>query len=148
MSGFGYTLPSRASRDDSCFPPISGSPSLWPSWPRIAPGSPPERRCRPSLPSLVKGSGNRRFDTPGEGFWEEIDDGKLHNADLIRVTEGQAPLCWNRKFDLFIDHIVLDRQAVRWIRLYTFEQVIYQEDSTLESKLSDHCPIAVVIETR
>ena len=30
----------------------------------------------------------------------------------------------------------------------TFEQVVYQEDETLESKLSDHCPIAVVIDTR
>ena len=61
------------------------------------------------------------------GFWEEIDDGKPHNADLTRVTKGQAPLCWDRKFDLFIDHIVLDRQAARWIKPYTFEQVIYQE---------------------
>ena len=39
-------------------------------------------------------------------------------------------------------------QAARWIKPYTFEQVIYQEDETLEEKLSDHCPIAVVIDTR
>ncbi len=64
------------------------------------------------------------------------------------LTEGQAPLCWDRKFDLFIDHIVLDRQAVQWIRPHTFEQVVYQEAGTLENKLSDHCPIAMVMETR
>jgi exonuclease III len=75
---------------------------------------------------------------------------EILDADVIafQEVENQAPLCWDRKFDLFIDHIVLDRQAARWIRLHTFEQVVYQEDETLENKLSDHCPIAVVIETR
>ena len=42
----------------------------------------------------------------------------------------------------------VDRQTARWIRPYTFEQVVYQEDETLENKLSDHCPIAVMIETQ
>jgi len=107
-----------------------------------------DARAAEGTPFIVLGDFNRRFDAPGEGFWEEIDDGKPHNADLTRVTESQAPLCWDRKFDLFIDHIVLDRQAARWIRPYTFEQVVYQEDETLENRLSDHCPIAVVIETR
>ncbi len=39
---------------------------------------------------------------------------------------------------LTVPALVLDRQAARWIRPYTFEQVVYQEDEALESKLSDH----------
>ncbi|MHC4092852.1 MAG: endonuclease/exonuclease/phosphatase family protein, partial [Planctomycetota bacterium] len=105
-------------------------------------------RAAEETPFIVLGDFNRRFDAPGEGFWEEIDDGRPHNANLIRVTEGQAPLCWNRRFALFIDHIVLDRQAARWIVPHSFEQIVYQEGETLEEKLSDHCSIALTIDPR
>lgn len=107
-----------------------------------------DARATEGMPFIVLGDFNRRFDAPDEGFWEEIDDGKPYNADLTRVTEGEAPLCWDRKFDLFIDHIVLDRQAARWTVPNSFEQIVYQEDAALEEQISDHCPIAITLDPK
>ncbi len=102
-------------------------------------------RASEAIPFIILGDWNRRFDMPQEGFWEEIDDGKPHNADLWRITEGQDQLCWGREFAVFIDHIVFDKRAARWIEPFTFEQIVYQEDEALKEKLSDHCPIGVIV---
>ncbi len=105
-----------------------------------------DARAAEGVPFVVLGDFNRRFDLPGEEFWREIDDGKPLNADLYRITQGETQLCWDREFNLFIDHIVFDKQSTRWIRPYTFEQIVFQESAAFKKKLSDHCPIAVVLE--
>ena len=105
-----------------------------------------DARAREQVPFILLGDWNRRFDAPGDEFWPEIDDGKPLNADLARVTQGESQLCWDREYDLFIDHIVLDRSAARWIMPYSFEQLVYQEDDTLKDQLSDHCAIAMTLE--
>lgn len=101
-------------------------------------------RASENTPYIVLGDWNRRFDV-GQDFWPTIDDGKPRNADLRRVTRRQDPLCRDGQFDQFIDHIVFDRLSARWIKPYTFEQIVYQEAETLKHKLSDHCPIAVTL---
>lgn len=101
-------------------------------------------RAAEETPFIVLGDWNRRFDV-GEDFWPMIDDGKPHNSDLRRITKREDPLCWERQFDLFIDHIVFGRLSARWIKPYTFEQVVYQDDVSLRPKLSDHCPISVTL---
>ena len=105
-----------------------------------------DARAAEQVPFIIMGDWNRRFDAAGDEFWIEIDDGKPRNADLARVTQGESPLCWDRQFALFIDHIVLDRSSSLWVDPYTFEQIVYQEDASLKDKLSDHCPIAVTLE--
>ena len=88
---------------------------------------------------------NRRFDAPGDEFWQEIDDGKPRNANLHHVTRGETQLCWDREFILFIDHIVFDRLSARWIQPYSFEELVYQESVAFKKQLSDHCPVSVNI---
>ena len=105
-----------------------------------------DQRATDGMPFIISGDFNRRFDADTDDFWPVIDDGKPHNADVYRPTLRQEPLCWNRDFDLFIDHFVFDKQSTRWIQPFTFVQIVYQEDDTLKMKLSDHCPIAVVVD--
>lgn len=105
-----------------------------------------DARAAEGTPFIVLGDWNRRFDAPGDEFWLEIDDGKPLNADLWRVTQGVSQLCWDREFHHFIDHIVFDRSSARWIKPYTFEEIVYQEDASFKKKLSDHCPIAVTLD--
>jgi endonuclease/exonuclease/phosphatase family metal-dependent hydrolase len=107
-----------------------------------------DARAAENIPFIILGDFNRRFDAPQEGMWEEIDDGNPLNADLWRITEGQEPLCWEREYAQFIDHIVFSRRAARWIDPYIFEQIIYQEDDALKDSLSDHCPIAVTLDVQ
>jgi endonuclease/exonuclease/phosphatase family metal-dependent hydrolase len=107
-----------------------------------------DARAEEGVPFIVLGDFNRRFDTPGDTFWPEIDDGKPLNADLYRITEGEYQLCWGREFPRFIDHIVFDKLSTRWIVPFSFEQIVYQQDAGFKEKLSDHCPIGVVVEVR
>lgn len=105
-----------------------------------------DARAAEGVPFIILGDWNRRFDRSGDDFWTQIDDGKPQNADLWRITEGESQLCWDREFKYFIDHIVFDRSSARWIKPYTFEQIVFQEGTSLRKKLSDHCPIAVTLQ--
>jgi endonuclease/exonuclease/phosphatase family metal-dependent hydrolase len=102
-----------------------------------------DARAAEGTPFVILGDFNRRFDAPGDEFWQEIDDGKPRNANLRYVTRGETQLCWDREYMLFIDHIVFDRLSARWIQPYTLEELVYQEPTTFKKQLSDHCPAAV-----
>jgi len=107
-----------------------------------------DARAAEEIPFIVLGDFNRRFDVPGDEFWPEIDDGKPLNADLHRITEGKQQDCWDGAFTHFIDHIVFDKTSRRWIKPYSFEEIVYQENKSLKKKLSDHCPVAMTLEIR
>jgi endonuclease/exonuclease/phosphatase family metal-dependent hydrolase len=94
----------------------------------------------------VLGDFNRRFDTPGDTFWPEIDDQDPPGADLMRVTEGRTSECWGGQFPIYIDHIVLGPQAARGLVADSFEQVLFAEAIELQNVLSDHCAIAVTLD--
>jgi exonuclease III len=108
-----------------------------------------DQRTQEGVPFAILGDWNRRFDAePGQEFWREIDDGLPAPLDLLRVTEGIEARCPSApQFDDFIDHIVLDEQAARWMVDGSFLQVQYRpEDAAFFDRLSDHCPIRVAIE--
>ena len=105
-----------------------------------------DARATEEIPFIVLGDFNRRMDIPNDAFWPEIDDGQPPNADLSRVTEGQLSDCWAGEFPLYIDHIVLDRIASKWVIDGSFSQLTYTEGESLKKKLSDHCPVSVIID--
>lgn len=101
-------------------------------------------RAIESIPFLVLGDFNRRFDAPGDEFWPSIDDGVPLNSDLLNVTEGIQSECWNGEYPLFIDHIVLDRRATELLIEGSMHQLCYDiQDEIFKDKLSDHCPISI-----
>jgi endonuclease/exonuclease/phosphatase family metal-dependent hydrolase len=106
-----------------------------------------DARAAEQIPFIVLGDFNRRMDIPNDTFWPEIDDGDPANADLSRVTEGLVSDCWAGEFPLYIDHIVLDRVASKWIVDGSFLQLVYTEDESLKEKLSDHCPILIILDS-
>ena len=97
------------------------------------------------MPFAVLGDWNRRFETPGDTFWPEIDDSVPMNADLMRVTEGKTSECWDREFPLYIDHIAVGKQVTEWVVANSFTQIVYDEDTSFKKKLSDHCPISIAL---
>jgi exonuclease III len=108
-----------------------------------------DQRTQEGVPFAVLGDWNRRFDAePGQEFWREIDDGLPAPLDLLRVTEGVEAHCPSAPgFDEFIDHIVLDEQAARWMVAGSFSQLQYSSaDAAFFDRLSDHCPIRVALE--
>jgi endonuclease/exonuclease/phosphatase family metal-dependent hydrolase len=105
-----------------------------------------DARAAEQIPFIVLGDFNRRMDIPNDAFWPEIDDGNPANADLSRVTEGKSSNCWDGEFPLYIDHIALDRIATKWVVDGSYKQLVYTEDEDLKKKLSDHCPISIIID--
>jgi exonuclease III len=108
-----------------------------------------DQRTQEGVPFAILGDWNRRFDAePGQEFWREIDDGLPAPLDLLRVAEGIEAHCPSAPgFDEFIDHIVLDEQAARFVVEGSFLQLQYgSEDAAAFDKLSDHCPIRVTLE--
>ena len=105
-----------------------------------------DARAAEQIPFIVLGDFNRRMDIPNDAFWPEIDDGNPANADLSRVSEGKASDCWGGEFPIYIDHIALDRIATKWVVGGSFKQLVYTDSENLKKKLSDHCPISIIID--
>lgn len=105
-----------------------------------------DARAAEQIPFIVLGDFNRRMDIPDDAFWPEINDAKPPNAELSRITEGQVSNCWAGDYPLYIDHIVFDRIASKWVVDGSFTQLVYTEEESLKEKLSDHCPISVIID--
>ena len=66
------------------------------------------------------------------------------NADLVAATENMPISCRDNKFTEFIDHIVLDQRAAKWLDPSSFRHVTYrQQDEGVWDLISDHCPVVV-----
>jgi endonuclease/exonuclease/phosphatase family metal-dependent hydrolase len=95
-------------------------------------------------PFIILGDFNRRFNALGDSVWKEIDDGDPPNADLTTATENKSISCRENKYTMFIDHIVFDKRAWRWVEDSSFRhQTFRQQDKTVWRKISDHCPVVV-----
>ena len=105
-----------------------------------------DARAAEGEPFIVLGDFNRRFDSRADTFWPEIDDGIPAAADLFRITAGRIDRCWGSRYPKFIDHIVLDDSASDWVVSGSFRQLVYAEGTRLKKKLSDHCPISIIID--
>ncbi|MFD2265413.1 endonuclease/exonuclease/phosphatase family protein [Lacibacterium aquatile] len=112
-------------------------------------------------PFIVLGDFNREFEDiapQGNGTYLVSDDEvwkEMLSAapDLVRTTAGQRSHCWGAYYAQFIDHIVLDGQAAKLLRPYTFYQMVFDEQPRsdeegryLREYLSDHCPASVLMQ--
>lgn len=106
-----------------------------------------DARAREPAAFAVIGDFNRQFEPP-DRFWAAIDDGDPPEADLVAVTEARRPACWGGRYRAFIDHIVLSRKAAGWLVPGSFRTIDYvPADARFEAVLSDHCPLAVDLDT-
>jgi len=104
-----------------------------------------DARAAEGIPFAVLGDFNRRF-VAGDTFWPELDDHDPAESDLMAVTRGQFSRCWDGRYPVYIDHIVLSRSAGRWLLPGSFQQLQYaREDAGLRKILSDHCPVAITL---
>lgn len=107
-----------------------------------------DARAGEGIPMVILGDFNRRFDVEGsdddgQWMWPMLDDNEPNGFGLVRVTRFRRSECWDGRYPLFIDHIILDDRAAEWVAPGSFRQVLYREDPALTKKLSDHCPIAI-----
>jgi endonuclease/exonuclease/phosphatase family metal-dependent hydrolase len=98
-------------------------------------------RAAEKVPFLILGDFNRVFDTP-----DPVADTILHAAPLVRATEGFQNPCWDGA--PFIDHILAGGAAMRWLEPETLRVQIFREvGDGWKERLSDHCPVSVIIDT-
>jgi endonuclease/exonuclease/phosphatase family metal-dependent hydrolase len=104
-----------------------------------------DERAAAGEPFLVLGDFNRRLNASDE-FYAELDDGEPPNADLTLLSDGYVSKCWEGKYPELIDHMLLSRDALPWLKPGSFAQLEYElADARFKQRLSDHCPISVVL---
>ena len=115
-----------------------------------------DSRASEGMPFMVLGDFNRRFEVEDkngyneeQGLWATIDDPGTINSyeDLTRMNDNLTPQCWNAHFSDYIDHIIVDPRAKDMVVANSFSELVYAESpySTYYQRLSDHCPISVLI---
>jgi endonuclease/exonuclease/phosphatase family metal-dependent hydrolase len=105
-----------------------------------------DTRAGEGIAFAVLGDFNRRF-TANDPFWLGIDDAEPPEADLTDAGFGRRPPCWGGRYRQYIDHIVLSRTASAWLLPNSFFQQVYDpSDEGRMEALSDHCPIAAVLD--
>jgi len=101
-------------------------------------------RAREAVPFAVLGDFNRAFGARDE-FWPEIDDATPASSDLTDAGAGAKPACWNGRYQRFIDHIVLSRDAAGWLAPGSFRELVFEANGDPHGGLSDHCALSVVL---
>jgi endonuclease/exonuclease/phosphatase family metal-dependent hydrolase len=96
-------------------------------------------RQQEGVPFVIMGDFNR---------WMDGDDPLLAElrlaAPLVRATEGRADPCWGG--GRFIDHILAGGAAGQWIQPNSLRVMVYREtDLAAKERLSDHCPVSVML---
>lgn len=105
-----------------------------------------DQRTTETVPFVVLGDFNWRFDSDGDVIMPDWNDGDPVGLVLSRVTQGLRSGCLGGRYPDYIDHIILDEQAAAWLVPDSFHQVDITEADEDRFKLSDHCPIAVDLE--
>lgn len=95
---------------------------------------------------VILGDFNRRLKPEDKEVWQAWNTGgNLHIAALEGEGGVRNPGCDGGKYKDFIDHIVLSGAAFsRWDKA-SFGELVYDERG--DAMPSDHCPIAVTVET-
>lgn len=108
-----------------------------------------DARAEETIPFIVLGDFNRRFTTADE-MWRELDDATPPNADLVGLVTGMRGKCWSDESTrAFIDNIVFDNRAARWLVANSAHQERYEAlDKPFANKLSDHCPLRATLRVR
>ena len=106
-------------------------------------------RTKRKVPFAILGDFNRRFeDERNKGYNEKESMWKIINSgnNLNQITMGRKPTCWGI-FPSFIDHILLDDRAKRWLKPNSFSHMKFTGENNRKnrSKISDHCPISAIL---
>ncbi len=89
---------------------------------------------------LLMGDFNRVFDHP-----EEMGRALAEAAPLLRVTEGASDPCWDGSE--FIDHIFAGGPARFWVVPGSLRvQIFHETGAAWRERLSDHCPVSVMLQ--
>lgn len=96
-------------------------------------------RQREDAAFLILGDFNRRMEH-GDQLWATL----RRTAPLTRATEGRSSPCWGG--EEFIDHIIAGGAARAWMQPQTLRVLTYREDASWKDRLSDHCPVSVVLD--
>lgn len=102
------------------------------------------KRANEGIPYIVLGDFNRRMNDQDD-IWTELDDGIPANANLERIpSEGITSNCWN--FKKYLDFFLISPQVAQWRKDEFISIPIPKDtDSARYTKLSDHCPIAILL---
>ena len=105
-----------------------------------------DERAKENIPFIVIGDFNRRMEK-GEEFWVEIDDSKPKNSDLtsFSIKHNLKSDCWCGKYPKYIDHIVFDALAVKYVKPGSFGQMRYNKGCKPKAVISDHCPVFITL---
>jgi endonuclease/exonuclease/phosphatase family metal-dependent hydrolase len=88
----------------------------------------------------IAGDFNRRFDRD-----PAILPALERAAPLTRATAGRSNPCWGGR--PFIDHILLGGRARNWMVPDSLRVLVYAErQPEWRNRLSDHCPVSVVLD--
>jgi endonuclease/exonuclease/phosphatase family metal-dependent hydrolase len=82
--------------------------------------------------------------------WPEIDDGSPPGADLTNVAGGQPfrNCVPGQPHSDFIDHIVLGARLAGSRLPGSFERITFSAADARHARLSDHCPLAIRLQTQ
>ncbi|MBP0446779.1 endonuclease/exonuclease/phosphatase family protein [Roseomonas sp. SSH11] len=90
----------------------------------------------------IAGDFNRRFDRD-----PAILPALERAAPLARATAGRSNPCWGGR--PFIDHILLGGAAREWLVPNSLRVLVYAErEPEWRARLSDHCPVSVMLDIR
>jgi endonuclease/exonuclease/phosphatase family metal-dependent hydrolase len=104
-------------------------------------------RQREGVAFAVLGDFNRRMDHPRD----EMGAALAQAASMYRATAGTSDPCWAgpRGGRPFISHIFLGGAAQRWVVPSSLRVMVYAErDRALRQRISDHCPISILLRPR
>jgi endonuclease/exonuclease/phosphatase family metal-dependent hydrolase len=106
-----------------------------------------DARATEGVPYMVVGDFNRRLQA-ADPFWLELDDQQPAGADLEMTYGAARPLCWNSRYDQFVDHLVLGGPAIPLFVADSFREFVYPAaDDAFRERLSDHCPLLIDLAT-
>src|SRR5690606_21984574 len=80
-------------------------------------------------------------------LWQAWDDADPPESDLWSPTQSYRARCWDSRHPHPIDHILLSRTATAWAQRDSFRELLYDAaDRRYRQKLSDHCPLSLVLD--
>lgn len=114
-------------------------------------------------PFIIVGDFNRRFDKEtlnrsatsslnseamiDNWMWASLFDENAsgYQAGLVRPNRFNKSKCLNGKYPYFIDHFIMNEPAANLVEIGSFQEYFTDLPLDIESKLSDHCPVSLVL---